>query len=213
MSDARKPKLREAEKDAAFPKLDIQGDPQDTPGRPPSPEQIYLERKAQVAQQDNEAFSEYLQEKSARGQRQQLQPADPPPRKPVKFNRRSLLTWAGGTAVVGEAIALGYPMLTEQNIPPHGLQHAGATYAEAQRHPIDRELVNPQADIGGRRFGEWVLLMPTKLSGGTYAVNLNTGRTLAWITTRSRITCALSRARTRRRGSNGSTAPKAARIP
>src|SRR5262249_5114343 len=39
----------------------------------------------------------------------------------------------------------------------------------------------PQADVGGRRFGDWVLLMPTKMSGGTYAVNLNTGRALAWI--------------------------------
>ena len=35
--------------------------------------------------------------------------------------------------------------------------------------------------MGGRRFGNWVLLMPTKLAGGTYAVNLNTGRALAWI--------------------------------
>src|SRR5207245_2685526 len=48
-------------------------------------------------------------------------------------------------------------------------------------HPIDRELVNPQADVGGRRFGDWVLLVPTKMGGGTYAVNLNTGRALAWI--------------------------------
>jgi hypothetical protein len=42
-------------------------------------------------------------------------------------------------------------------------------------------LINPQADVGGRRFGDWVLLMPTKMGGGTYAVNLNTGRALAWI--------------------------------
>src|SRR5262249_17252114 len=68
-----------------------------------------------------------------------------------------------------------------QSIPDHGARHAGSTYTEPQRHPIDRELVNPQADVGGRRFGDWVLLMPTKLGGGTYAVNLNTGRALAWI--------------------------------
>src|SRR2546422_464540 len=83
--------------------------------------------------------------------------------------------------VVSEAVTLGYPMLTGQSIPDHGARHAGSTYTEPQRHPIDRELVNPQADVGGRRFGDWVLLMPTKMSGGTYAVNLNTGRALAWI--------------------------------
>ena len=107
--------------------------------------------------------------------------ADPPKRSPFSLNRRSLLTWGAGTVVVGEAATLGYQMLNKNNIPPQGLQHGGATYTEAQRHSIDRELVNPQADVGGRKFGDWVLLMPTKLSGGTYAVNLNTGRALAWI--------------------------------
>jgi thiocyanate desulfurase len=56
--------------------------------------------------------------------------------------------------------------------------HSGAT--STQRH-IERELINPLANISGRQFGNWVLLMPTKLGGGTYAVNLNTGRTLAWV--------------------------------
>ena len=91
------------------------------------------------------------------------------------------MKWAAGTAAAGEAAALGYTMVAGEKIPAHGVMHSGASTAEAQRHHIERELVNPQAEIRGRNFGNWVLLMPTKLGGGTYAVNLNTGRTLAWI--------------------------------
>ena len=43
---------------------------------------------------------------------------------PSKLNRRSLLKWAAGTAVVGEAVTLGYPMVTGQNIPAHGVSTA-----------------------------------------------------------------------------------------
>jgi hypothetical protein len=176
-----------------------------------------------VAQQDNEQFSDYLRKKTARDEQEKTQAAPAPQAIPVsqpgpkKLNRRSLLTWAAGTAVVGEAVTLGYPMLSGQNIPDHGARHAGATYTEPQRHPIDRELVNPQADVGGRRFGDWVLLMPTKMGGGTYAVNLNTGSSpgsrtgTTATTTRFHIICARSQARIRPRVSNGSIAPKAAR--
>jgi len=181
MSDARKPKMREAAEDAPLPKLDVESQPKRAPDMPLSPELSYLQRKAEVAQQDHEVFSEYLQEKIAREQQQKVQLAEPPPKAPTKVNRRSLLTWAAGTAVVGEAVTLGYPMVTGQSIPAQGLQHGGGTYTEAQRHPIDRDFVNPKADVGGRNFGSWVLLMPTKLGGGTYAVNLETGRALAWI--------------------------------
>ncbi len=181
MSDGRKPKLKEQDADLPRMKVELKEEP------PLTAEQVYLKRKAEVAQQDNEDFSTYLREKAARDERQATQgaptaqPAPAPRPASSKFNRRSVLTWAAGTAVVGEAVTLGYPMLTGQDIPDHGARHAGATSTEPQRHPIDRELVNPQADVGGRRFGDWVLLMPTKMSGGTYAVNLNTGRALAWI--------------------------------
>ena len=76
---------------------------------------------------------------------------------------------------------LGYSVVKDQAVPAHGARHAGDTYTEAQRHNIERELINPKADINGRGFGNWVLLMPTKMSGGTYAVDLNSGRALAWI--------------------------------
>src|ERR1700740_1165220 len=100
MSDARKPKWKEPTEDGLHPKLE------DAPDQLLTPEQLYLKRKAEVTRQDNEAFSEYLQQKSARDQQQKLQFADPPPRKPFKLNRRSVLTWAAGTAVVGEAATL-----------------------------------------------------------------------------------------------------------
>src|SRR5262249_7650305 len=122
-----------------------------------------------------------------RDERQTMQPpptAQPAPtRRPAssRFNRRSLLTWAAGTAVGGEAGTLGFPKLTRGGIPHHRGRPARADSTQPPRPPTDRELVNPQADVGGRRFGDWVLLMPTKMGGCTYAVNLNTGRALAWV--------------------------------
>src|SRR5215471_6256790 len=168
MSDGRKTKFKEPMRDVELPKMKLEVESEATPETPLTAEQIYLKRKAEVAQQDNEDFSDYLRQKASRDQQEKLQPAPVPPpaatpqTAPKKLNRRSLLTWAAGTAVVGEAVTLGYPMLTGQSIPDHGARHAGATYTEPQRHPIDRELVNPQADVGGRRFGDWVLLMPTR---------------------------------------------------
>ena len=164
MSDGRKTKFKEPMQDVELPKMKLEVESEAKPETPLTAEQIYLQRKAEVAQQDNEDFSDYLREKASRDQQQAPQPEPAPQTAPRKLNRRSLLTWAAGTALVGEAVTLGYPMLTGQSIPDHGAKHAGSTDAEPQRHPIDRELVNPQADVGGRRFGDWVLLMPTKIS-------------------------------------------------
>src|SRR5262249_11149608 len=113
---------------------------------PLTPEQLYLKRQAEVTQQDNQDFSDYLQKKAARDQEQPAPaaPAASAPQRPArKLNRRSLLTWAAGTAVVRDAVTCGYPMLPGQGIPDQGARPAGATYTEPQRHPIDRELVNP----------------------------------------------------------------------
>src|SRR3954451_2796919 len=104
MSDARKPKMTEAAEDVPLPKPGLEDRPPPAE-RALSPEQSYLRRKAEVTQQDHEVFSEYLQEKIAREQWQKVQLAEPPPKAPTKaptkVNRRSLLTWAAGTAVVG----------------------------------------------------------------------------------------------------------------
>ena len=152
MSDVRKTKFKEPMEDIDLPKMKLEVESEAKPETPLTAEQIYVKRKAEVAQQDNEDFSDYLREKASRDQQQAPQPepapqtAPAPPTAPRRLNRRSLLTWAAGTAVVGEAVTLGYPMLTGQSIPDHGAKHAGSTSTEPQRHPIDRELVNPQAD-------------------------------------------------------------------
>jgi hypothetical protein len=69
--------------------------------RPLSPEQNFLKRQAEVTQQDNTEFSQYLQEKSARDERLKVQWAEPPARPRSLLNRRNILTLAAGTAVVG----------------------------------------------------------------------------------------------------------------
>ena len=168
MSDGRKTKLQEA---VHLPKLKVA-----EADKPLTPVQAFLQRTAEVTQKDHEEFSEYLEERRARDR-----PPVPQATPPSRINRRSVLKWAAGTAVVGEAAVVGHQVITGQDVPSHGTMHSGASPAEALRHHVERELVNPQAEMRGRSFGNWVLLMPTKLAGGTYAVNLNTGRTLAWI--------------------------------
>ena len=151
MSDARKPKMKEAAEDAPLPKPGLEDRPRPA-DRPLSPEQSYLQRKAEVTQQDHEVFSEYLQEKIAREQQQKVQLAEPPPKAPTKVNRRSLLTWAAGTAVVGEAVTLGYPMVTGQSIPAQGLQH-GWRHLYRGAAPSDRSRVRQSQ--GRRRRAEF----------------------------------------------------------
>src|SRR6516165_1199500 len=136
MSDGRKTKFKEPMPDVELPKMKLEVESEAKPETPLTAEQIYLKRKVEVAQQDNEDFSNYLREKAARDQQQEPPSAPTPQTAPRKLNRRSLLTWAAGTAVVGEAVTLGYPVLTGQSIPDHGARHAGATYTEPQRHPM-----------------------------------------------------------------------------
>src|SRR5262249_26096012 len=136
MSDGRKTKFKEPMQDVELPKMKLEVESEAKPETPLTAEQIYLKRRAEVAQQDNEDFSDYLRQKASRDQQQEPQPAPAPQTAaaqqtpPRKLNRRSL------PAVVGEAVTLGYPMLTGQSIPDQGARHAGATYTEPQRHPI-----------------------------------------------------------------------------
>jgi thiocyanate desulfurase len=175
-------KVVEQEEQRPNLKIDLRDEPGNLPDKPRSAEEIYLKRKVEVTQQDYQEFLQYQQEKARQNKAGQAgRPvADMAEPAPPKVNRRNFLTVVAGTAAVGEAAALAYT-IKNQDVPAQGLKHAGDTYTEAQRHNIERELINPRADIGGRGFGNWVLLMPTKLGGGTYAVNLNTGRCLAWI--------------------------------
>src|SRR5262249_4934095 len=175
-------KVAEQEEQRPSLKIDLRSEAANLPDKPPSAEANYLKRKLEVTQQDYEEFLQYQQEKARQTEVGQARRpvADAAQPAPPKANRRSFLTVVAGTAAVGEAAALAYT-IKNQDVPAHGLKSAGDTYTEAQSHNIERELINPRADIGGRGFGNWVLLMPTKMGGGTYAVDLGTGRALARI--------------------------------
>ena len=134
----------------------------------------YLRRKAEVTQDDHQAFQDYLNDKA----RSVPAPVEQPPAK-SKFNRRNLLKVVAGTAVAGEAAAVGYSWVTASSDP--GAQRAHSQYAGAQREHIVRELIDSKSDVGGRSLGKWIALLPTKLGGGTYALDLNTNRVLASI--------------------------------
>jgi thiocyanate desulfurase len=58
---------------------------------------------------------------------------------------------------------------------------ADVVVAEAQRHPIVREVVDTRADMRGQSLGNWIALLPTKMGGGTYAIDLHSNRVLGSI--------------------------------
>src|SRR5262249_27768845 len=125
MSDGRKTKFKEPMRDVELTKMKLEVGSEAKPETPLTSEQIYLTRKTAEAQQAKEDFADYRREKAVCDQQQTPQPAPEqtaplPQTAPRKLNRRSLLTWAAGTAVVGEGVTLGYPMLTGQSIPDHG---------------------------------------------------------------------------------------------
>src|ERR1043166_8312723 len=119
MSEGRKPKLKDAEEDVRLPemKLEVRSETADMPAEPLSPEQLYLRRKSEVTRQDHEAFPNYRRKRGGRARQRARHPADPPRAAPTKLNRRTLLTWAAGTAAVGEAVTLGYPLVSGPSIP------------------------------------------------------------------------------------------------
>jgi hypothetical protein len=130
----------------------------------------YLKRKAEVTEQDHREFQVYLEEKA-----RQLAPVAPPPtKKKFSLSRRNALKIVAGTAVAGEAAALGYSAMTGSS----GKSAGAATGYGAQKQGIRREMTDSAADIGGRSLGRWVALLPTKLGGGTYAIDLHSNRVL-----------------------------------
>ena len=131
----------------------------------------YLEAKEGVAAKDRADFEEYLNQKR---QRDALPPEAPP--RPSKFDRRTMLKVVTGTAIAGETGALGYSWV--KGSADQSAKQAGGVNTDPQRHPIVRELADSKADIGGRGLGKWILLLPTKLGGGTYAIDLNSNRVL-----------------------------------
>ena len=141
----------------------------------------YLKRRGEVVEKDHAEFQVYLNEKAVRDAR--TAPADQgsPPLTRADISRRNMLKVVAGTAAVGEAALLGYSWVKGGSVSEQGLKHAGDRYTAPQTHDIARELADPRADIGGRGLGKWVILLPTKLGGGTYALDLNSNRVLASI--------------------------------
>jgi hypothetical protein len=158
--------------------------PPESGGSPPATQsQVdeFVRRRAEVAAQDHTEFQGYLAEKREAEARL---PANGPGTADRKVSRRAMLKVAVGTAVAADAAAFAYAAVDSGalgSLTDQGLRHGGATYTEAQRHDIVRELVNTRADIGGRSLGKWIALLPTKLGGGTYALDLNSNRVLASI--------------------------------
>src|SRR5262249_18464877 len=98
-----------------------------------------------------------------------------------RLSRRTMFNIAVGTAGVAEAAVIGYKVLGSGSVTDHGLRHAGANYTEVQRHNIVREVVDTRADMRGQGLGNWVALLPTKMGGGTYAIDLNSNRVIGSI--------------------------------
>jgi hypothetical protein len=145
----------------------------------------YIQRKAAVTESDRQAFQDYLSQKEQARAIAALPEAAAQPtgaaKTPSKLNRRNLLKAVAGTALAGEGAAAAYSWATSGSIPNQGAQHAGNRYAEVQRHNIERTLIDSKSDVGGRSLGKYIALLPTKMGGGTYALDLNTNRVLSSI--------------------------------
>jgi hypothetical protein len=133
----------------------------------------YLKRKAEVTEHDHREFQNYLAQKA-----QSVTVAEQPPAPPTLVNRRNILKVVAGTAVAGEAAAVGYSWV---NAGPASNAPAGGVVTAPRRAPIVRQMTDSKADVGGRSLGRWILLLPTKLGGGTYAIDLHSNRVLASI--------------------------------
>jgi hypothetical protein len=136
----------------------------------------YLKAKETITAKDHADFEIYLNEKK---QRDLLQPVTSQP--PSRLDRRTILKVVTGTAVAGEAAALGYGWIKSGGETGQAVQAGGRVSTAPQSQHIVRELVDSKADVGGRSLGRWILLLPTKLGGGTYAIDLNSNRVLASI--------------------------------
>ncbi|MBN9516805.1 MAG: hypothetical protein J0H97_25620 [Alphaproteobacteria bacterium] len=140
----------------------------------------FVKRREEVAVKDREEFQTYLtakQESDAKKKAAMPAVAE----KKRGFSRRTIIGAAAGTAVVAEAGVISYNMLGGGSVSDHGARHGGANYTEAQRHSIVREVVDTRADVRGQSLGNWVALLPTKMGGGTYAIDLNSNRVMASI--------------------------------
>lgn len=145
----------------------------------------FIARREEVAKSDHLEFQDYLRSKQAQALAVRAEASPSPQKAPSKFTRRNALKVAAGTAIVGETVALGYNAMQSGAIGAlgagsgAGVASSGAVAVQAQRQPISREMIDSKEDVGGRSLGKWIAVLPTKLGGGCYALDLNTGRVLA----------------------------------
>ncbi|MDP1752638.1 MAG: hypothetical protein Q8L22_24580 [Reyranella sp.] len=138
----------------------------------------FLKRNAEVLERDRAEFQTYLIAKQeAAVEKAKAAEAAAPVRK-TRMSRRTMLNVAVGTAGVAEVAVLGYNALGGGSSDTGVFQAAGS--GPQQQH-IVREIVDSKADVKGRSLGQWIALLPTKLGGGTYALDLNSNRVLASI--------------------------------
>jgi thiocyanate desulfurase len=138
----------------------------------------FLRRNAEVAEKDRAEFQTYLTAK-AESAAQKAKAAAATPARKTRMSRRTMLNVAVGTAGVAEAAVLGYNALGGGSSSDTGIFQASGSGPQQQH--ITREIVDSKADVKGCSLGQWVALLPTKLGGGTYALDLNSNRVLASI--------------------------------
>jgi len=149
--------------------------------------EAYISRRGEVERSDHDEFQDYLRQKQERAlAAQQMLPLALPvaeEQTPIRLTRRNIFKAAAATAIVGEAGVLGYNAIKNGALGSVGLGStpASAATAQAQTAPITRELVDSKASFEGMNLGKWVAVLPTKLGGGCYALDLNTNRVLASI--------------------------------
>jgi thiocyanate desulfurase len=173
MSEPTRPGVEQAGK-----KIDLEGPPIVSDSNlPASKAQIdaFVRRQAQVAEQDHAEFEEYLRQKQA----QSASKVALKEKKKPRLSRRTMLNVAVGTAGVAEAAVIGYQVLGSGSAPGDGILQANST--GPQRANIVRQVVDSRADMRGQGLGNWVALLPTKMGGGTYAIDLNSNRVVGSI--------------------------------
>ena len=141
----------------------------------------FVRRRSEVAEKDHAEFQEYLrlkeEDNACKGMVVPVAAVEE--KRKSRISRRMMLNVAVGTAGAAEAAVLGHKVLTGGSVSDQGLRHAGANYASPGN--IVREVVDTAADIRGESLGHWVAVLPTKMGGGTYAIDLNSSRVLGSI--------------------------------
>jgi len=173
MSEPTRPTVEQAGK-----KIDLERPPIVSDSNlPASKSQIdaFVRRQTEVAEQDHAEFEEYLRLKKE----QAASKVALKEKKKPRLSRRTMLNVAVGTAGVAEAAVIGYQVLGSGSASGDGVLQANST--GPQRASIVRQVVDSRADVRGQGLGNWVALLPTKMGGGTYAIDLNSNRVVGSI--------------------------------